>query len=231
MTEPGITQRLPRDHTFSYRTESVLREMILDGNIAPGQRLNEVALASSLGISRGPLREAIQRLTGEGLLTSVSHRGAYVRTFERAEVVELYELRAALELHAVRLVSERASDDDIADLESMLSETQHRMDSARRRAYPQELDFHLRLVMLTGNQALTRVALESHRQISLARTMSAHVPMRARAAVVEHSDLVAALRDRDTDRALAMMAEHLNHSMESALAVLGLPEDEEPDVK
>lgn len=227
MPEPDITRRLRRDNTFSYRTESVLREMILDGTMLPGQRLNEVALASSLGISRGPLREAIQRLTGEGLLTAVSHRGAHVRAFERSEVIELYELRAALELHAVRLVIERASDDDLCDLESMLSETQHQMALTGKREYPQQLDFHLQLVRLGGNQALTRAALEAHRLIALARSMSAHVPMRARAAVVEHTDLVASLRDRDADRALMIMSEHLAHSMQSALAILNLPGEEE----
>ena len=84
---------LTRDGTFSRRTEVVIRDMILDGTIPPGERLNEVALASALGISRGPLREAIQRLAGEGLLTVISHRGAFVRTFEAREIDELYDMR------------------------------------------------------------------------------------------------------------------------------------------
>src|SRR4051794_27841584 len=108
---PTPDMRLAREDTFVNRTEEVLRERILDGTIRPGERLNEVTLAAALGISRGPLREAIQRLTSEGLLTVISHRGAFVRTFSRAEVVELYELRAALELHAVRLACDRASDE------------------------------------------------------------------------------------------------------------------------
>lgn len=222
MSEPE-DGRLTRDNTFSQRTEHVLREMILDGRITPGERLNEVTLASSLGISRGPLREAVQRLAGEGLLKVISHRGSYVRTFEHSEVVELYELRSALELHAVRLVCQRANDADLADLDSMLNETQMLMTRKNGHAYPKDLDFHLRLVMLAGNQALMRSALKTHGQISLARSISAKQPMRARAAVMEHADLLRAMQARDVHLATDLMQTHITHSMNSALTALGLP--------
>lgn len=226
---PIADMRLARENTFAKRTEEVLREKILDGAIRPGERLNEVALAASLGISRGPLREAIQRLTSEGLLTVITHRGAFVRTFSRAEVVELYELRAALELHAVRLACQRASDEDIQDLAVLLDETQERISETGNHAYPSELDFHLRVVMLASNPALLNRALETQRQLSLARSISAKQPMRARAAVVEHEELVEALTKRDRERATQLMEEHLQHSMDNALAALHLPADAAPD--
>lgn len=225
------SRALPRNNTFSQATEAVLREMVLDGTIAPGERLNEVLIAAQLGISRGPLREAIQRLSSEGLLTVISHRGAFVRTFSRQDVVELYELRSALELHAVRLACERATDEDLDELDAMLSDTESLIRSSSGHAYPQELDFHLRLVLLAGNQALMRAAQDVQRQLALARSMSAKRPMRARAAIVEHADLVAVLRRRDTEQALRMMERHLGHSLHSALSVLGLPRgDDEDDV-
>jgi DNA-binding GntR family transcriptional regulator len=219
---------LSRDATFSARTETVLRTMILEGELAPGERVNEVALSNSLGISRGPLREAVQRLASEGLLTVISHRGAFVRTFDRGEIVELYEVRAALELHAVRLVCQRATGDDLAELDALLHETETRMGRGDH-AYPQELDFHLRLVLLAGNQALMRAALENHHQISLARSMSAKQPIRARAAVVEHHELVDALKARDVHAATDLMDRHIHHSMAGALRALGLPADDTPD--
>ena len=97
-------------------------------------------------------------------------------------------------------------------------------------AYPQELDFHLQLVTLAGNQALTRAALETHHQISLARSMSAKRPLRARAAVVEHHELVGALQQRDVPRAIDLMDTHLKHSMDSALEALGLPKEPEEEM-
>jgi DNA-binding GntR family transcriptional regulator len=228
-TRPGGLGPLPRDATYSARTESLLRNMVLDGELAPGERLNEVALANTLGISRGPLREAVRRLASEGLLTLVSHRGAFVRTFSRDEIVELYEVRAALELHAVRLVCQRAGDEDIAELQTMLSETKSRMGRDRNRAYPQELDFHLRLVLLAGNQALMDAALGSHHQISLARSISAKQPLRARAAVVEHQELVEAMQARDVHTATDLMDRHIGHSRDSALTALGLPTETRED--
>jgi DNA-binding GntR family transcriptional regulator len=102
--------RLPRplerpEQTFSSRAVSVLREMVLSGRMRAGERLNEVELAHALQISRGPLREAIQRLRSEGLLTAVSGRGAFVRTFTIDTLRELYEVRIALETHGVRLAA------------------------------------------------------------------------------------------------------------------------------
>ncbi|MGW5365596.1 GntR family transcriptional regulator [Actinopolymorpha pittospori] len=225
MSSVDTSRRLERDGTFSRRTEAVIREMILDGSLAPGDRINEVELAGELGISRGPLREAIQRLAGEGLLTVISHRGAFVRTFEPREIVELYELRAALELHAIRLLAERASDDGRTDVEAVLASARDGMPTPNGHAYPAESDFHQRLVLLVDNQALLRSWLEVHRQLSLVRTRSGQAPLHDRATVLEHDEIVAALSKRDGERAVALMRIHLTHAMHHALAVLGLTDD------
>ncbi len=230
MPELDNKRLLPRDNTFSQATGSVLRDMILDGSLRPGERLNEVMLAAALGISRGPLREAIQRLASEGLLTVVSHRGAFVRNFSRHEIGELYELRAALELHAVRLAGARASERELDELDAMLVDTESRIRASDAKAYPSELDFHLRLVLLAANPALMRSALEVHRQLYLARSMSAKRPTRAREAVAEHGELVAVLRERDADRAHDLMTRHLDRSRRSAMEALGLPETEDERV-
>ena len=217
----GSGTELTRDGTFSRRTESLIREMILDGSIAPGERLNEVALASALGISRGPLREAIQRLAGEGLLTMITHRGAFVRTLEPREIEELYDLRCAYEMYACRLVCERATDEELADLDAFVLETAELMSTDADGRYPADRDFHRRLLTLAGNAMLERAALETQAQISLARTMSAKAPVRAKAALGEHADVVAALQSRSADQAVLLIREHLDHARRSALAALG----------
>lgn len=214
----GPSSPLTRDGTFSQRTEAVVRDMILDGSIPPGERLNEVALASALGISRGPLREAIQRLAGEGLLTVVSHRGAFVRTFERREVDELYDLRTAYEMHAARLACERASDEQLEQLDEFLAATGDAMSDGR---YPVDRDFHVRLLALADSAALQRAAKETQAQISLARSISASQPVRAKEALGEHVDIVSALQSRSADDAARLVREHLDHARRSAMAALG----------
>ncbi|WP_148573793.1 GntR family transcriptional regulator [Nocardioides caldifontis] len=214
----GPSSALSRDGTFSQRTEGVLRELILDGTIPPGERLNEVALASALGISRGPLREAIQRLAGEGLLTIISHRGAFVRTFEEREIAELYDLRTAYEMYAARLVCERASDEDLEQLGEFVAATGDEMSGGR---YPSGRDFHRRLLSLADSAALERAAAETQAQISLARSISASRPVRAKEALDEHADIVAALQSRSADDAARAVREHLDLARRSAMNALG----------
>lgn len=214
----GPSSALTRDGTFSQRTEAVVREMILDGSIPPGERLNEVAIASALGISRGPLREAIQRLAAEGLLTVISHRGAFVRTFEKRQVDELYDLRTAIEVHAARLVCERATLEQLEQLDEFVSVTGEAMADGR---YPPERDFHDRLLSLADSGALERAARETQAQISLARSMSGSRPARAKEALGEHADIVSALQSRSADDAARLVQEHLDHARLSAMTALG----------
>ncbi len=222
MNELGPQTQLSRDGTFSHRTETVLREMILDGSIPAGERLNEVALAGALGISRGPLREAVQRLAGEGLLTVVSHRGAFVRTFKRREVEELYDLRSALEMYVVRLVCERATDDQVDELTGMVEDAAAALSTDPDAAYPPGHDLHSRLLALADHPTIERTLVETQRQISLARSMSAKGPARARQAQEEHQELVAAIAVRDGDRAASLMRVHLREARRSAVSALGL---------
>ncbi|MRJ75787.1 FCD domain-containing protein [Aeromicrobium sp. SMF47] len=221
----GNGTELSRDGTFSRRTETLVREMILSGTVAPGERLNEVALAASLGISRGPLREAIQHLAGEGLLTIVSHRGAFVRTFDPRELDELYDMRTAFEMYAARLACQRAADEDLAALQAFVSETAEAMSSESGGSYPPDRDFHQRLLALASNATLERAALETQAQIYLARSMSAKAPVRAKEALQEHADIVTALQSRSPDEAAQLVYQHLDRARRSALAALGFDDE------
>lgn len=213
---PGPLER--PEQTFSGRAVDVLREMVLLGQLEPGQRLNEVELANALGISRGPLREAIQRLRSEGLLTAVSGRGAYVRTFTAEALSDLYEVRIALEVHAVRLASRKLGPEGVKELRELLDATDQSV--AADHTYPQDLDFHQRMVALAGNPALIDTVTDIHRQIQLARWRSGHVPVRAKQALEEHRAVLEHLAAGRGEKAAAVLTEHLRHSLESALLVL-----------
>jgi DNA-binding GntR family transcriptional regulator len=220
-----VQEQLSRDGTFAARTESRLRDMILGGSMDPGERLNEVAIAQALGISRGPLREAIQRLVGEGLVTVIPHRGSFVRSFERSEVEELYDLRTALEMYVVRLVVKRATDAQVAALSAMVTEAGAALEESSDAAYPADRDFHSLLIEVAGNAILGKAAVEAQRQITLARRASASKPARAREALDEHTALMAAIVRRDEDEAAAQMRLHLDHARRSAVEALGIETD------
>ncbi|GAY09799.1 GntR family transcriptional regulator [Pseudonocardia sp. N23] len=220
MSEQSRPAKLGRVATYAGRSLEVLRGMILDGTLSPAERLNEVHLSQALGISRGPLREAIQRLASEGLVEAVPHRGVYVRSFSARELSDLYELRIALETHAVRLAARYAPQQRIDELGSMLDETESSMGTHATGAYPEDPDFHARLVRLAANPPLVEALTDVGRKIRLARARSAHQPRRARTALDEHREILAALVARDGEGAAAKLEAHLTSSLNNALAVL-----------
>ena len=219
-SESHVDQILERDATFSRQTEALLREQVLTGALPAGSRLNEVELATALGISRGPLREAIQKLAGEGLLSVKSHRGAYVRQITAPEIVELYEMRTALELYAVDLVTERASDPDLDELVTMLEARVPNSDDEGRGPYLGDLDFHQQLISLARNDTMAVACLRLNRQLYLALSHSPHDHARAQHAIDEHVEIARSLRARDADQAKALIVVHSRVSRDNTIQVL-----------
>lgn len=209
------------------QAEELLRQMILDGRLAAGERLNEVVIAESIGISRGPLREAIKALVGQGYLTSETHRGAFVKQYAPQEIVDLYELRSALELFALRLTIRRASDDDLERLAMGLNEERERMlrheaDESATEPYASELDFHQQLVALSGNQAIRDQLADANHKLFLALRPTARTETRKEHAAGSHAAILDRVQARDTDGADALLSEHLLDSLTNTLEVLGL---------
>src|SRR2546428_12544792 len=107
--------------TLWQRVYEYLREEILSERLQPGTELQEVARSQGLGVSRGPIREAISRLAAEGLVTVRPRRGAVVRLLSKEEFLELYQVREALEMMAVRLAVPRLGEQDLATLRGLIA--------------------------------------------------------------------------------------------------------------
>lgn len=212
------------------QTVDVLRQMILDGTLSAGERLNEVAIAESIGISRGPLREAIKTLAGQGYLTTKTHRGAYVKRYEPQEIVDLYELRSALELYALRLTVERASDHDLESLAERLAAENERIirhaadETGQSEPYAAELDFHQQLVALSGNQAIRDQLSDANHKLFLALRPTTRTEVRKEHAVSSHLQILDRVLARDADGSVEKLTNHLLDSMTNSLSVLGLSE-------
>lgn len=208
----------PRE-SISDQAERLLKELIMNGTLAPGTRLNEVELAASLGISRGPIREAIQRIASRGLLELSPGRGARVRTFERKELLDLYELREAVEVHIAGLAAERISTDDLRRIEHMLERSREAIESGE--GYPSDLnnDFHLALAESTGNEAMVQCCVSVLQQLSLARIKSGRTEDRARQALHEHMAILEAVK-QGRSAAMEAMRAHIKSSADSAVPKL-----------
>jgi DNA-binding GntR family transcriptional regulator len=211
---------IPRSgNSFSDRVERALRDRILHGDIAPGERLNEVEIAAELGVSRGPIREALQRLASDGLIELQAHRGAFVRRLGPAEVRDLFEVRLALETTAARLAAQRATDAQRADLDALVRAGADPVGHADVR-FLGARDLHARLAEATGNPALATHLTLVNQELRLLRTRSGEVPARAEHAVAEHAGIVAAVRAGDADGAAAAMDAHLRSALAHVLSAM-----------
>src|SRR5512138_3886246 len=148
--------------TFKDRAYASLKDVIVSLNVyeQPGEvRLDERRLAQDLGISRTPVREAMAQLEREGFVRSVPRRGIYVVRKTKQEVIELIQAWAALESMAARLITEHASDEDIAGLRRMFATFEGDKLHAKLDDYSEvNIAFHQSIIELSGNRALIRLA-------------------------------------------------------------------------
>ncbi len=189
-----------------------LRDAIVNGKLAPGERLREELLASSMGVSRGPVREAIQRLEREGLVIIHPNRGATVARLAREDLDEVYSLRRSLERLAIREAIRHADQDQLAEMASIVAEM---VASSAVSITPQvaaELDvrFHQALLESTGHKRLIRTWMDLRPQIHLfllSRTVAN--PDFREHLVRSHTDILNSIKDRDEARGLAIIDDHL----------------------
>ncbi len=175
-----------------------LREMILNGALIAGSRLNEVELAEQLGISRGPVREAIQRLSSEGLVVPKVRKGAFVVTFDESEIRSLLEFRHALELFGARLAATRASADQLRYLEAEIDVADTLLASDPRAPYPTQIDVHKTIVEMSGNSELIGAAARLQQRLKVARRRASQSPEHARETQHDHREMVKALIARSS---------------------------------
>lgn len=207
----------PEKATAKELAEQHLRAAILQQQLLPGERLNEVALAEELGISRGPVREAIQGLASEGFLHLIRNRGAFVITVDPSEIKELYEVRIALERRAVKLVAGQRDDQQIIELARMLDETGAALENGDVTAYPRDRDFHQALLSMCGNATLVRFSAEVQTRVQFARTRSASDPARATSALREHQEILRAILSGNGPAASDLMEAHLYRSLANVI--------------
>jgi DNA-binding GntR family transcriptional regulator len=199
------------DQAYDY-----LKAKILSRELLPGMKLNEADLAEELGVSRTPLREAIARLTQEGLVTAHSRRGAYVTRLGRDEVLEILEVREALECMAARKAARRASREDIDALRAKLRRDGHLRNNASKQQLP-TFDFHEQIVRLSRNGKLADLMDNIHNQLTILRHGSSFVAGRSADASHEHAQILDALESGDPDLAELRMRDHLTRAHKNML--------------
>ena len=198
-----------------------LRDLIVQGRLAPGTRLNERLLTAQLGVSRTPLREAFKVLATEGMVDLMPNRGAIVSQMDPVRLSETLGVMGALEALAGELACLNATEAQVNEIRALHYEmlAHHaRGDLAAYFKFNQAI--HLKIVKYSGNAVLFNTYRQMNGNVRRARYMANLSKERWDAAVREHEEILAALDARDVKRIKALLADHLAHKQKSVFAEL-----------
>ncbi|MDI1287387.1 MAG: GntR family transcriptional regulator [Reyranella sp.] len=198
--------------TFKDKAYTALRNVIVSSDVYRSRtdiRLDERQLAQDFGISRTPVREAMAQLEREGFVRSVPRRGIYVVRKTKEEVIQMITAWAALESMAARLITERASDADIAGLRRMFATFEGDRLHAKLDEYSEvNINFHQTIIELSGNHVLIRLAENLFTHMRMIRRQTIGEEDRVDRSIRDHMNIIQALEARDTERAEDLVRQH-----------------------
>ncbi len=213
---PTIT--LLQTSSLSSVVHGELERMILSGELVPGEKLTEVALAARLGVSRGPLREAFRMLEEAGLVRTEKNRGVFVRDLPVEEAIEIFALRAAMDELVGRRLATNIAPAALKEIRALVDQMEQAVKAKDAHAFHLlNLRFHDRLVELAGNGKLTAVYRKLIKELSLFRRLNLADGGLMPISVGEHRQIVKAIAAGDAQAAGRAMFEHVMQSKERTI--------------
>jgi DNA-binding GntR family transcriptional regulator len=194
----------------SNRLRAQIEEEIATGALQPGDRLDETSLAERFGVSRTPIREALQQLSIAGLIEHRRHRGAVVSTPDPKQLLEMFELMAEFEAICARHAARRMLDSDEAELKKTLEACRLAAASGNTDSYYYENErFHRAIYTASGNAFIAQQAGALHRRLAPFRRLQLRVRNRMKTSLKEHEAIVAALLSGDGELAASRAYAHV----------------------
>ena len=224
-TDASLAIEVLREHSLATLAQQELERRIISGEIPAGSKLNEVEIATALGVSRGPVREAFSALAQAGLVRVEKNRGVFVRQVSVEEANEFYEVRAALEGLIGQLAARRISIDEIEALRAVLRRMHQTHKSRKADDYfALNVEFHDLLARAARNNALLAQYRGIVNQLDLYRRATlTHGTENIPVSTQEHEAIIEAVAARDEQRAQTLLVEHVLVSRARLHAALGTP--------
>ena len=227
----GFFDEIPQK-TLESQVLDRLREVIVEGAFEPGTQINQVQVAANFGISRGPIRAALNKLEEEGLVINIPHRGTFVAPLDKKIVAEVYGVRSVLEGYAVRLTIADLDDADLTALEKIYNAMQKAArDNDLKAVVRHDFELHKFFVEMSGNAVLMQSW--SILQVQVRRILSyryfSHPYLQEMAD--SHTALLELARQRRANEAGQLMEEHIMEACENILANWGRRVEEPENVK
>lgn len=207
-----------KELTKSANLTDYLIESIVSGSVPSGAKISEPELAKRLQVSRGPLREAIMRVEGLGLIERIPHIGARVTTLTLTKLVELYAVREALEGMAARLAARHIRPKELQALKTVLAAHSEHIEQVEGASYfhqQGDFDFHYQIIKASRNQQLTTLLCdELYHLLRMYRFQSPRSHSRPTEALQEHKFILQAIEQGDEELAELLMRRHISRSRE-----------------
>jgi len=199
----------------------VLRAKATDYELRPGEHVNEVALAAELNVSRTPVREALNRLVSEGLMTLVPNKGFFRQPLDINIIRSLFEVRGAIETLSVRLFCERASAEDLERLRAQWAAVKEISETLTPAGIVEHDEaFHCAIAAASGNPEVDRLINDINSRIRFVRQVAMEQPRRRGITFVGHDAILEALATRDGDRAAKIMEQHIGITLDDVTRIV-----------
>lgn len=196
--------------TLQQRAYQRIKEYILNTGFYPGQHIRHVEVSRTLGMSRTPAREAMQRLVEEGLVVHLPNRGYFVTEMTVREAEELYELREILEVFCIQQAIDKSTNKQLGGLRALLEEyKESTKGQITRHALLVDRDFHLKIAELSRNEMVHKLLLSVLDKIIMKRNIERIAPLDGKTAFKRHAVILKAIESRDKRRAVQQMREHI----------------------
>lgn len=196
---------------------TILHDMVISFQFPPGSKISETSVAESLGVSRTPVRQALQELVTQKLLVKRPSKGFFSRKIEKEEIFALYEIRECIEMKAVELAAKRASDEELQGLYQLWNEGSKLPETTPTEIlHKRDRDFHMYIADISNNQQIVELLQNINDRIYFVRWID--MTDRAHKTQREHKEIARLLLERRGEEAARVMQQHINKRMEDIVS-------------
>jgi phosphonate utilization transcriptional regulator len=214
----NATITMLQNHSLTGAVQQEIERLINVGELGPGDKLTEAALAERLGVSRGPVREAFRVLEEVGLVQLEKNRGVYVRQIPLEEALEIFDLRAMIEAHVGSTLAANATDAQLANLRTLVTQMEKAVQVEDEATYYRlNVEFHESMVSYAGNKKLIGMYRKLTRELSLFRRRNFSDHALLVTSVNEHRDILDAIGSRNAVKSAEALRQHVLMSRERTI--------------
>ena len=218
MSEANATISMLQNHSLTGAVQQEIERLINVGELGPGDKLTEAALAERLGVSRGPVREAFRVLEEAGLVQLEKNRGVFVRQVPLDEALEIFDLRAMIEAHVGASLANSATEQQLKQLKKLVLQMEQAVKVVDEATYYRlNIEFHECMVSYTGNKKLISMYRKLTQELSLFRRRNFSDHALLVTSVNEHRDILDAIGSRNAEKAAQALKQHVLMSRERTI--------------